>query len=228
MNQLKIRRLIAVHIAGFCLGLAVPAATAAQASAQTPSAPPQSTAEEKPHGPMPAVLTKSLDSKKLKEGDPVTARITAELHTHSGQAVPRDSKLTGHVTEAKARSKGDPQSTLGIVFDKLTTPDGKDMTVKGVLQAVAPSVQSNEPAPSGSIGPGMMAGHEGTAAGTTPPPMSNPNQNPPPSKPMLTPQSKGVVGIRNLELGDNSVLISSGKEVKLDNGTQMIVLVEIE
>jgi hypothetical protein len=31
----------------------------------------------------------------------------------------------------------------------------------------------------------------------------------------LNAQSKGVVGIRNLELGDNSVLTSSGKEVKL-------------
>ena len=44
----------------------------------------------------------------------------------------------------------------------------------------------------------------------------------------LNAQSKGVVGIHNLELGDNSVLTSSGKEVKLEGGTQMMVEVEIE
>jgi len=36
------------------------------------------------------------------------------------------------------------------------------------------------------------------------------------------------VGIRNLELGDNSVLRSGGKEVKLDSGAQLIVQVEFE
>jgi hypothetical protein len=44
----------------------------------------------------------------------------------------------------------------------------------------------------------------------------------------LTAQSKGIVGIRNLELGQNSVLNSGGKEVRLDSGTQMIVQVEFE
>ncbi len=211
----------------FCMGQSVNAAPVGQAPAQT-SPPPA--ANGKPHGPMPAELTKSLDSKKLKEGDPVTARITAELHTRTGETVPRDSKLIGHVTEAKARSKGDPQAALGIVFDKLITPNGKDMAIKGVLQAVGPSLSStSEAVPPSSIGPGMMAGHEGQGAGTTPPPQPNMGPTPQPSnKTMLNAQSKGVVGIRNLELGENSVLLSSGKEVKLDSGAQMIVQVEIE
>ena len=33
---------------------------------------------------MPVELTKSLNSKKLKEGDPVMARITAELRLKDG------------------------------------------------------------------------------------------------------------------------------------------------
>jgi hypothetical protein len=48
------------------------------------------------------------------------------------------------------------------------------------------------------------------------------------SRPMLNAQSKGVVGIPKLELGENSVLIAAGKEVKLDTGTQMIVQIELE
>jgi hypothetical protein len=230
MIHLKNRLFVAFFTAVLCQVLGVGGATAVQSPAQTPpSATAPAASNDKPHGPMPVVLTKPLDSKKLKEGEPVTARITAELHMRSGDTIPRDSKLIGHVTEAKARSKSDSQSALGIVFDKITTPNGKDMAVKGVIQAVGPAMQSNEPAPSGSIGPGMMAGRDqGMSAGTTPPPTPTPSQGPAPSTPMLNAQSKGVVGIRNLELGDNSVLISSGKEVRLDSGTQMIVLVEIE
>jgi hypothetical protein len=218
---------ITAFAALLCLGQSAIAAPAGQAPAQTSPAPAPAT-NDKPHGPMPAELTKSLDSKKLKEGDPVAARITAELRTHEGVTIPRNSKLIGHVTEAQARSKHDSQSALGIVFDKIVTPDGKEMAIKGVIQAVGPSPTSSGQAAESSIGPGMMAGHEGMGAGTTPPPMPAPNQGPQPSKPMLNPQSKGVVGIRDLELGENSVLISSGKEVKLDSGTQMIVQVEIE
>jgi hypothetical protein len=178
---------------------------------------------------MPAVLTKPLDSKKMKEGDVVTGRITAELHMRSGETIPRDSKLTGHVTKAEARSKGDPQSALGIVFDKITLPDGKDMAIKGVLQAIGPSqTAGGPPDASQSIGPGMMAGHEGQGTGTTPPPTGGMSQTTRTSAPVLNGQSKGVIAIKNLELGDNSVLLSSGKEIRLDSGTQLIVLTEIE
>ena len=214
----------------FCLGLDPNAAEASQAPAQTSPAPAGTTANnDKPHGIMPAELTKSLDSKKLKEGDPVEARITAELHMRDGETIPRGSKLTGHVTEAKARSKGDPQAALGITFDKLTTPNGKDMAGKAVLRAVGPSLSSG-PNPPGERGPspgiGMMA-HEEGGSGTTPRPTSV-SEGPQPSGPVLNGQSKGVVGIRNLELEENSVLLSSGKEVKLDSGTQLIVQVEFE
>ena len=215
----------------FCLGLDPNAAEASQAPAQTSPAPAGTTANnDKPHGIMPAELTKSLDSKKLKEGDPVEARITAELHMRDGETIPRGSKLTGHVTEAKARSKGDPQAALGITFDKLTTPTGKVMAVTAVLQAVGPSLSSG-PNAQGERGPGpgigMMAKVDPGAGGTTPPPTSV-SVGPQPSGPVLNGQSKGVVGIRNLQLDENSVLLSSGKDVRLDSGTQLIVQVEIK
>ncbi len=230
MPRLANHLFVAVLAACFSTGLQANATQAGQTPAQS-SPTPTTGAEnaEKPHGPMPAELTKSLDSKKLKEGDPVTARITAELHMRDGRTIPRDSKLIGHVTEAKARSKGDPQAALGITFDKIVTPDGKELAIKGVIQAVGPSLTASGPtdAPTG-IGPGMMAGHEGTGTGTTPPPTGGMSQTTQTSKPVLSPQSKGVVGIRNLELGENSVLLSGGKEIRLDSGTQMIVQVEIE
>jgi len=218
--------------ASLCLGQSTNTAQPTQAPAQTSSSalpsqttPPASTA--KGRGVMPVELTKSLDSKKLKEGDPVTGRIAADLRMKDGTQIPRGSKLTGHVTEAKARSKGDPQSALGIVFDKISLPSGKDIAIKGEIQAVAPNPNPSTQ-PDTSVGVGMMAGHEGGSAGTTPPPMSSAPTSQQSGHPLLNPQSKGVLGIRNLELGENSVLISSGKNVSLDSGTQLMVQVEIE
>jgi hypothetical protein len=182
----------------------------------------------KGHGIMPVELTKSLDSKKLKEGDPVTGRIAADLRMKDGTAIPRGSKVTGHVTEAKARSKGDPQSALGIVFDKISLPGGKDLAIKGELQAVAPNPNATSDTSSGVNYPGMMAGHEGGSAGTSPPPMSSAPTSQQSGHPLLNAQSKGVIGFHNLELGENSVLLSTGKNVSLDSGTQMMVQVEIE
>jgi hypothetical protein len=209
-----------------CLGQVANGAQASQAPA-----PPSATApanNSKPRGAVPVELTNSLDSKKLKAGDPVTARITADLHMRSGETIPRGSKLTGHVTEAKARSNGDPQAALGITFDKITIAHGNDILIKGVLQAVGPSLSSSGQPEVSVGGPGMMPGHEGQGVGTTPPPMGGLSQTQETSKPVLNARSEGVVGIRNLELGENSVLRSGGKEVRLDSGTQMIVQIEIE
>jgi len=218
----------------FSLGQAAYAAQAGQTPVQTSAAQQATPANNtNPHGPVPAELTKALDSKKLKEGDPVTARVTAELHMRDGGVIPRGSTLVGHVTEAKARSKGDPQAELGFVFDKIMPPAGKEMVIKGVLQAVGPnpSQSSSEATVPPSSDPTTMSRTQtgGMDSGTVPPPMPPLDTRAPRSPaPVLTAQSKGVVGIKNLELGENSLLLSKGKEVKLDSGTQMIVAVEIQ
>ncbi len=179
---------------------------------------------------MPVELTKSLDSKKLKEGDTVTGRIAADLHMKDGTEIPRGSKVTGHVTEAKARSKGDSQSALGIIFDKISLPGGKEMAIKGEIQAVAPNPNAGTQDAGGVNYPGMMAGNDrgGNSGGTTPTPAPSVPATQQTGRPLLNGQSKGVIGIHNLELGENSVLISGGKNVSLDSGTQMIVQVEVE
>ncbi len=43
---------------------------------------------------------------------------------------------------------------------------------------------------------------------------------------MLNAHSTGVVGIKNLELKDNSVLVTGNKEVKLDMGSQILIKAE--
>jgi hypothetical protein len=219
--------------ASLCLGQSPNTAQPTQAPAQTspssspsPAVTPASSA--KGHGIMPVELTKSLDSKKLKEGDAVTGKIAADLRLKDGTQIPRGSKVTGHVTEAKARSRGDAQSALGIVFDKISLPSGKDIAIKGEIQAVAP----NPNAGAQQSGPGVMAGlagnDSGMSAGTSAPPMPSTPTSPQEGRPILNGQSKGVVGFHNLELGQNSVLVSTGKNVSLDSGTQLMLQVEVE
>ena len=64
-------------------------------------------------------LSKSLDARKAKANDRVEARTATDLLAHGRITVPRNAKIVGHVTEAKAHSKASPDSTIGITFDRL-------------------------------------------------------------------------------------------------------------
>src|SRR5262245_32635266 len=61
-----------------------------------------------------AELYKSLDSKKARVGDAVIARTTEAIKEDGKVVLPKGTKLTGHVTRASARSKGDSDSTLAV------------------------------------------------------------------------------------------------------------------
>jgi len=228
-------------------------ATMAQSPAQQPAQQPaQAAASPGAAAPAPTIaveLEKSLDSKKLKSGDEVAARTVSPLRDGRGDLIPAGSKVLGHVTEAKARSKGDAESALGIQFDRITVKKGEDIPLKAAIQAVAPPAVI--PAAMGtengntSMGPIAQSG-QGTS-GSRPPmggtvgmpgsqPVGNPGgygapNTPPPSRdtqmgPALGPQSTGVVGISKLQLGPDSVLTSSDKNLKLASGTQMILRVQ--
>ncbi len=205
-------------------GLAQDATPAQPAASDTSAA----SATTQLRGVIPTTLAKSIDSKKLKEGDEVTVKTTAALQTSSGIMMPTGTKIVGHVTQAKARSKGDPESSLGIAFDKVQV-GGKDIPIKGTLQAVG--LNPNESGPdTGAAGGGTMAAHGGDPTTMASPvssagPNAGQQQSGKQSGTMLNGHSTGVVGIKNMQL-ENSVLISSGKEVKLDQGAQMLIKAE--
>jgi hypothetical protein len=188
----------------------------------------QSNSDSEIRGAFGTTLTKPLDSKKLKEGDIVICQTAGVLRARSGLMIPSGSKVIGHVTEAKARSKGDSESSLAIVFDKIEISKGREIPMKGVLQAVGPSLGDNSPT-TGAAG-GLSMGGRGGDTANVPPPSSgvtgansgiHPVDNG--THPLLNPQSTGVLGIHGLEMSKDNVLTSSGKEVKLDSGTQMMI-----
>ncbi len=86
-------------------------------------------------------LTKSLDTRKAKAGDEVTARVTQDVKSDGKVVVPRGSKLIGHVTEASARGNGNSESRLGIAFDRAVLKNGQEVALGVIVQALAPPVE---------------------------------------------------------------------------------------
>jgi len=108
-----------------------------------------------------AELTKSIDAKKAKQGDEVTAKLTQDVKSSGRVVLHKGTKLVGHVTEAQAKSKESGESRLGIAFDKAVLKGGEEMAFTGVIQALAPPVQGSLAATTndaGSVGSGMGSG----------------------------------------------------------------------
>jgi hypothetical protein len=152
------------------------------------------------------VLSKSLDAKKLKEGDPVEAK------------------------------------TETVAFDAIVLKNGQPMPLKTSIQAVGappymgPGTMDGEPVAPVTSAPGAPGSPSvasppmpGQAGGFPQPPSSLPQdtggQQSAPSSATLNEKSTGVVGLRNMQLQSASTLTSSGKDLKLDAGTEMILQV---
>ena len=100
-------------------------------------------------------LSKTLDAKKAKAGDPVTAQLLADVVAHGKIVAHRDSKLIGHVTEAQPYTKENLESRLGFVFDKVILKGGQEVPVRSMLLAIRPAPRLTIDAPSAPAPPGM-------------------------------------------------------------------------
>jgi hypothetical protein len=111
-----------------------------------------------------------LNAKKLKPGDKIKAQITQDVILHGKIVVPAESKLLGHVTEAKAATDGDPSSRLGIVFDKILLKHHQELNFVGVIQALAPpsARRSRVDEPDQMLPPSMMGGGGGGQQNNSP------------------------------------------------------------
>jgi hypothetical protein len=172
----------------------------------------------KHHGTFTVELLKALDSRKLKSGDIVETKLAGGITLPDGSTVPGGAKVMGHITEVRARSKSESGSSLGISFDKIATPGG-DVPIQGLIQAVAPN--PNEDLTTG--GPVDYGVDEEKATTVAAAPYTGHGP-----APLLDETSHGVLGIRNLHLDANGVLTSTGKEVKLDSGTRILLNVMMQ
>jgi len=93
---------------------------------------------------MSATLSKPVDARKAKPGDPVTATNDRDAKTADGTSIKQGSKLLGHVTKAQpldksASGKADASagSMLALVFDKAVLKDGREVPLNATIQAIS-------------------------------------------------------------------------------------------
>jgi hypothetical protein len=223
---------------------------------------------------VPAVLDKSVDSRKCKQGDEVIAKTTQDVMADGKVIIPKNSRLIGHVTQASAKANGESDSSLGIVFDKAMLRNGSTVPMQARIQALAapvvstassmsddmsmdggsPTTTSARSSGGGGLG-SAVGGATSTAGGAvntvgnaaggatsgvgstvnsttgaTTGAVGNVAGNTTSATGALTSNSSGVIGLKNLQLNsDNSssaagsVITSTGKNVKLDSGSRMVL-----
>lgn len=198
-----------------------------------------------------AVLTKTVDAKKAKAGDEVAAKATLAVLAHGKVIIAEGAKISGHVVKAMARSHGNPESEVNIVFDRAALKDGGEIPLTLTLQAIGyggvPFATEEDPESSGPYdGPPIFEGQgpTGMRHSNVPRAQTQPLSTPDiprggrgesgranSTAPALDVGSKGVVGMPGLELSEaseaarGSVVSSSRKDVRLETGSQLILRV---
>jgi hypothetical protein len=236
---------VAVFFAGAVMAgwLGVDSASAQEGTASRSG---ESQASLAPGTPVYADLRSGIDSKKAKVGDAVMAQTMEAVKSSDSRTIlPRGTKLVGHVALSTARSKGDGQSALGIVFDKAILKDGEELPLSVRIQALAAPMSyssapdASPPQDTGNMGTTQTSpmGGRGGSGSTTPPPsgsssggLAGPAGNDPP---LLNSNSRGVLGLHGLTLRTAAVdkalvstVSSDGKNVHLDSGTRLLLVAQ--
>lgn len=182
-------------------------------------------------GLMAAILDKTIDAKKAKEGDQVVAKTIQDVKAANGQVIRRNSKLIGHVTQVQARGNGHDESTLGIVFDKIQLSKDQEIPFHAVIQALAPpppvtvapdaggsSMPSGTPTASPGMGGSSGAGYGSPAGRPSGEPAGSAAANAggtssgsygtstaaPSGGAILTGTSQGAIGMKGIQLGPST------------------------
>src|ERR1700756_140047 len=77
---------------------------------------------------IPVVLSRGIDAKRAKAGDPIEAKTTQAGHLDPATEVPKNAKVTGRIVSVTSVSESE-LPVLSIAFDRLALPNGKKMPV---------------------------------------------------------------------------------------------------
>src|SRR6185437_13108110 len=155
-----------------------------------------------------ADLAKTLDAKKTKVGDPVTAKLMYEAKFSDGTTLPRNTALTGHVDRVQPSEKKS-DSLIQITLDKALLKGGKVIPIKATVMKLHALVS-----PFASI----QGGDSGTSV--------SPDSAAP--RAAQTEQTGGINGVTlqsDVEQPYSAIFQSSRRNVRLSGGTQMDIAV---
>ena len=153
-------------------------------------------------------LAKSLDARKSKVGEKVTAKVMADLKSDNRVVIAKGSMIAGRLTEVKEQSKEGAQSVITIAFEHAILKGGPEVPLTASIQAMATPLDDRTADMTnierGADSFGVTASQDTSNAY------------------VLTPDVHGVVGYKDVMLQGSSI-ISSAKPVRVSAGTQMIL-----
>jgi hypothetical protein len=195
-----------------------------------------------------AVLVTPLDASRNKAGDVVMAETSENVTYERSLIFPKGTKIHGHLVRASSARAG-KGSALFVQFDKATLKNGQDIMMNAGIQAL---VAGRVPVHN-DVSADALAPRQSYSSADTPQDVSSPsvvpashelqprsqNGNPPPAQGavnkqgMLTPESQGALGSSELKVytplsegSDGTVLLSTGKNLRLDAGTKLLIVIQ--
>lgn len=162
--------------------------------------------------PVSAELVKALDSASAKAGDEVTLRTMEEATLGDGVVIPKGSRITGQVVDAKPHDDAHKNGQLTLMFSKVELQSGQSMPIQSLLQTVDASgsaASSDAANGGGSAASGM--GNSGAAASS-----SSPDSGAMPGTPSGTSGANQVGGSQGAPSSTGSA--ASGGPASADRG----------
>lgn len=157
MNALVRQLLMAGAGSALIVVAGAPAGAQAQSPAADTSSQPQHTIQMVQTL---ASLDHTLDAKKAKQGEPVTAKLQKDVNIPQQQALPKNTVLEGHVDQVQpSENKGD--STVVVTFDKAKLKSGQEVSIKATVLAIAQPAYMQQQAMGEAPGGAMPAASGG-------------------------------------------------------------------
>jgi hypothetical protein len=201
------------------------------------------------------ILVDTIDTRRAKPGDLVNASVAEDVSYEQSVVFPKGTKVVGHVVRATSGGHGRTGSALFIQFDKAVLQDGENVIVNAGIQALAvnavpppaegDAIPDNQSKPNNSDamlpaeerGPATEAEVVSTVYDAPlhrlRDPLSPLPQGELDSNGLFTPDSTGAFGRPDLRVytptsdgSHGTVLISSKKNMHLDSGTRMLLVVQ--
>jgi len=243
MKRILVCLLAGVALAGVCVAQSAQSeasGSAAQATKASDKNVQAATASQLQAGStVQAELVKPRDTRKNRVGDEVIAKTTHDVKSEGRVVIPKGSKLVGHVTEAKAQSKQQATSELGIAFDHAILKNGEEVPLSLGIQAIGRSqaaataveddtmatgnsgtgtMRSPSPRPTASAGAlgavrSTAGGEVDTAGSTAGAVNSTAGAAGGTVSGSLSPTSQGVVGMRGLSLSPQTSPSANGSVI---------------
>jgi hypothetical protein len=202
-----------------------------------------------------AALDDTLDTHKTKAGDLIGAETAEDVNYEQCMIFPKGTKIMGHIIRVTSGGHGKAGSAIFVQFDKALMKDGQEVMLNAGIQALAVSSVAPMPSEADSArNAGAHAvpveDNSGAAASNETQVVSTIYESPktglrPPlghapvaegeftSDGLFSPESRGAFGRPDLKIytptsegSHGTVLLSARKNMRLDSGTHLLLVVQ--